>query len=142
LIDEYRIVNAKNEDHVNVLWMRMETLASGLGTRPPTLGTKFETPSVWGAIGQMASMIERVLRKIEALKPQDELVSQAKTALKVIVVHRLTSLREEFDKSIGTFRHTFVVASQALGERIGNLEVLTARSHHSSSAPQDLEDES
>jgi hypothetical protein len=34
LIDDYHIVKVKNDDHLNALWMRMETLASLLGTSP------------------------------------------------------------------------------------------------------------
>ena len=39
---------------------------------------------------------------------------------------RLSCLRTECDTSLSTFRTTFVLASRALGNRIGNLEVLTA----------------
>jgi hypothetical protein len=142
LIDKYCVVTAKNEDHVNALWMRMETLVSGLGTRPPTLGAEFETPSVCGAIRQVASMMKKVLAKLGVMKPQDKLVSQAKTALEIIFVNRLTSLREEFDKSLGTFRTTFVSASRAIGKRLGNLEVLTAGSYHASAGCGDDKEES
>jgi hypothetical protein len=125
LIDDYRVVKAKNDDHLNALWMRMETLASFLGTRPPTLGAEFETPSVWAAVGQVASMLEKVFRKIEAIKP-DLLVAQAKTALETMFVDRLSLLRDEFDTTFGSFRTTLITVSRALGDRVGNLEVLTA----------------
>jgi hypothetical protein len=76
------------------------------------------------------------------MKPQDELFSQAKTALEIIFVNRFTSLPEEFDKSLGTFCTTFVLASRAKGERLGNLEVLTAGSYHSSAGCGDDDKES
>jgi hypothetical protein len=120
-----------------------ENASVGLGTRPPTLGAEFETPSVWGAIGQVASMMEKVLAKIGAMKPQDELVSQAKTVLEIIFVSRLSSLCEDFDKSLGMLFHsTFVLASRAIGKRLGNLEVLTAGSYHTSAGCGDDDEES
>jgi hypothetical protein len=125
LIDEYREGKGKNEDHLNALWMRMETLASFLGTRPPTLGAEFETPSVWAAVGQMTTMMAKIEAKIEAMRHQ-ALIAQAKTSLETMFVDKVTSLREEFDKSLVNFRMTFVLASRALDDPIGNLEVLTA----------------
>jgi hypothetical protein len=125
LIDDYRVVKARNDDHLNALWMRMETLASFLGTRPPTLGAEFETPSVWAAVGQVASMIERVLRKIETIKPE-LILAQAKSSLEAILVDRMTLLRAEFDTTFGSFRTAFITVSRALGDRIGNLELLTS----------------
>ncbi len=46
-------------------------------------------------------MLEKVFRKIEAIKP-DLLVAQAKTALETMFVDRITLLREEFDKTFGS----------------------------------------
>jgi hypothetical protein len=80
LIDDYHLTLATNEDHINALWMRMETLALLLGTRPPTLGAEFEMPSVWAAVGQVATMMELVLAKIANLKP-DKLITQAKSSI-------------------------------------------------------------
>ncbi len=39
---------------------------------------------------------------------------------------RLSLLRDEFDTTFGSFRTTLITVSRALGDRVGNLEVLTA----------------
>jgi hypothetical protein len=112
LIDDYRLISASNEGHINALWMWMETLVSLLGTRPPTLGSEFETP-VWAAVGKMASMMELVLGKIGNHKP-DELITQAKTSMEAMFVEKLSLLRVQLNHSLGTFRGTFVITSRAL----------------------------
>jgi hypothetical protein len=58
LIDSYQLKKGKRGEDLNALWLRIETLASALGTRPASLGTKYEAPSVWASIGQMANIIE------------------------------------------------------------------------------------
>jgi hypothetical protein len=132
LIDDYRKGKEKNEDHLNVLWTRMETLASLLGARPPTLGPKFETPSVWAAVGLLATMMEKLAGKIKTMRPQ-VLIAQAKLSLGTMFVDKLSLLQEEGDKSQGNFRSAFVLASRALGKQIDDLKVLTVG--HNISAP-------
>jgi hypothetical protein len=41
--------------------MWIETLALVLGTQPSSLGTKYEAPSVWASVGQIANIIKRIL---------------------------------------------------------------------------------
>jgi hypothetical protein len=139
LIDEYRKGKGKNEDHLNALWMHMETLASLLGMRPPTLGVEFEMPSVWAAVGQMATMMEKLVAKIETMRPQ-ALIAQAKTSVEMMFIDKFLLFCEEFDKSLGNSRSTFVLASRALCKRIGNLKVLTAGYTHSGPGSDNTKD--
>jgi hypothetical protein len=74
-------------------------------------------------------MIEKVLQKVEAIKP-DMLIAQAKTSLKTMFVDRLTLLQEEFYMTFGSFGTAFITVSRALGKRIGNLELSTAGYSH------------
>jgi hypothetical protein len=61
LINDYQHESRNSAEDINAVCMHIETLASSLGTCPPTLGAKYEAPLVWGLVGQLAITIEGIL---------------------------------------------------------------------------------
>jgi hypothetical protein len=72
--------------------MRIEILALLLGTRPPTLGSEYEAPLVCALVGQVATIIKRILATLCA---QDlvPLVATAKLQLENGFEYKITSPR-------------------------------------------------
>jgi hypothetical protein len=125
LIDSYQLEPRKNGEDLNALWMRIKTPAWSLGTHPPTLGSEYEAPLVWAFFGQIATIIERILATLCAQDPVP-LIDTARHQLENGSEYKITSLQEEFSKSIANFKKNFIVASRAVSNQVGDLEVLTA----------------
>jgi hypothetical protein len=72
----------------------------------------------------MASIIEEILATLRAQDPAP-LVAAKSWCIESGFEYKIASLQEEFTSSIDSLKKNFIIASRAVGDKVGDLEVLT-----------------
>jgi hypothetical protein len=120
LIAEYRQEHGKAGGAIRSLHLRLEALASTVGSVPTHLSFDYLAPSAWATIGAMAEKLDEIDK---SLKVQSSRLDYYKKEINLSVEVQMQSSSDDSYAKLDAFKTAFISATRGLGGRLDNVEL-------------------
>jgi hypothetical protein len=119
-IGEYRQEHGKAGDAIHAIRLRLEAIASSVGTVPTYLAVDYLSPSAWASIEAMAAKLDDVWKDLKVHKTKLNLY---KSKVNAMVENQIQLGQEEYFNRLEEFKKAFISASRSLERRLDNVEL-------------------
>jgi hypothetical protein len=119
-IGEYRQEHGKAGDVIRSIRLRLEALASSVGTVPTCLAFDYLSPSAWASIEAMAAKSDDVWKDLKVHKTKLDLY---KSKVNATVENQIQLGQEEYFNRLEEFKKAFISASRSLERRLEYVEL-------------------